>query len=44
MLESQGTLMSPNKKKKIWEIWGTLHMVSELKVTTLGPQGKAKLF
>jgi hypothetical protein len=25
MLENQGTLMSPNKKKIIWEIWGTLH-------------------
>jgi hypothetical protein len=44
MLKSQGVLMFPSKKKFLfWEIWGTLHMVSELKVTTLGPQGKAKL-
>jgi hypothetical protein len=43
MLESQGILMSPNIFFFIWEIWGTLHMVSEMKVKTLGPQGKDKL-
>jgi len=36
--------MSRKQKKIIREIWGKLHMVSELKVTTLGPEGKEKLF
>jgi hypothetical protein len=42
MLKNQGTLMSPNKNIFYSKIWVTLHTVSELKVTTLGPQGKAK--
>ena len=43
MLKNQGNLMSYNKNIFYWEIWGTLHMVSELKVTTLGHHGKAKV-